>query len=73
MGYPRSLIPRVFWGMEGAKQLNSNISAHLPPLYLLARYCAPVGPLVECGVGKGYSTIGTFRWSSGGRRNFGQL
>lgn len=39
----------------GAKERGARISAHLPTLYLLARQIAPL-PVVECGVGRGYST-----------------
>ena len=50
------LIRSIFPGMDGgAKLTGSDMSAHMPTLYLLARN-AP-GPIVECGVGKGFSTV----------------
>jgi len=50
------LLGALFRGMEGgAREWGSDIAAHMPLLALLARHS--VGPIVECGVGNGFSTI----------------
>jgi predicted O-methyltransferase YrrM len=50
------LAKAVFAGMDGeAKHTGSDMAGHMPTLALLARISC--GPIVECGVGKGFSTI----------------
>lgn len=52
------LIQTMFRGMEGAARLTgSDMAAHMPTLYLLARLGAKVGAVVELGVAQGYSTV----------------
>jgi predicted O-methyltransferase YrrM len=51
------LLKMVFRGMDGGGKLpGSEMSAHMPTLYMLARHWS-FGPLVECGVGEGFSTV----------------
>jgi predicted O-methyltransferase YrrM len=51
------LLKQLFGGMEGdARNPGSRIAAHLPTLNVLARAYS-WGPIVECGVGRGWSTI----------------
>lgn len=51
------LLRALFLGMDGDSQLSgSEISAHMAALYLLARLCN-YGHVVECGVGRGWSTL----------------
>jgi len=48
----------LFKAMEGdSRQPGSEISTHMPTLYLLARQFCNVGPVVELGVGRGWSTL----------------
>lgn len=46
----------MFRGMAGeARNVGSEMSAHMPTLYILARYST--GPIIELGVGRGWSTV----------------
>jgi len=52
----KNLISELFRGMEGeASQWGSDMAAHMPTLHLLAKISK--GSIVECGVGKGFSTL----------------
>lgn len=47
----------LFRGMEGdSRKFGSDMSAHMPTLYLLARMFAPIGKVVE--LGSGFSSVG---------------
>lgn len=51
------LVAALFRGMDGgSKRPGSEMSAHMPTLYLLARHYCKIGPIVDCGVGGGFST-----------------
>lgn len=52
----RWIFDSMFRGMAGdARNTGSEMSAHMPTLYLLARYST--GPIIEIGVGHGWSTV----------------
>jgi predicted O-methyltransferase YrrM len=52
-----ALVAAMFRGMDGdAKLAGSDMAAHMPTLYLLARQWS-FGPVVEIGVGRGWSTV----------------
>ncbi len=49
-------VRALFSGMEGdSRKFGSDMSAHMPTLYLLARIFGPMGNVVE--LGAGYSTV----------------
>lgn len=54
-------LGRMFDGMEGdARKPGSDMAAHMPVLYALARRYAPLGPVVELGVNRGWSTVALY-------------
>lgn len=56
-GNNRDLIREIFTGMDGgARCMGSDMAAHMPSLFLLAR-CFSFGEIVELGVGSGFSSV----------------
>jgi len=53
-----SAIPRMIKKSAFAYGHGSDTGGHIPTLYALAKYFAPIGILIELGVNKGYSTLG---------------
>jgi predicted O-methyltransferase YrrM len=53
------LVDTMFRSIDVSRKPGSEISAHMPTLYALARLSSYAG-VVECGVGGGFSTIALF-------------
>jgi predicted O-methyltransferase YrrM len=64
---PSPLLTSLLQAMTGeARKPGSEMAAHMPMLHLLARHWS-FGAVVECGVGRGYSTIALLSgiWAAG--------